>query len=295
MTYDKAAQLRGMLENGRQIKLVGAHTPVSARLVERHDFDGVWASGLEISTSHCVPDAGILTMTEMLEAARAMNEAISLPVVSDCDTGFGDTRNVVHMMHRYEAAGIAAVCIEDKQFPKLNSFLDGNQDLAPIDQFQEKIASAKAAQNSPTMMVIARIEAFIAGRDLKEALKRAHCYAEAGADAILIHSKQKTPDQVISFAEAWRSRLPLVVVPTTYYHTSDTELQRAGANVIIYANHVMRAAVKAMDETLTTLKASHSTACIEETIAPLSNLFELQNMTDVVTEPQPLLQAMKGA
>ena len=295
MSSDKAAQLREMLENGRLVKLVGAHTPVSARLVERHGFDGVWASGLEISTSHCVPDAGILTMTEMLEAARAMNEVIDLPVVSDCDTGFGDTRNVVHMMHRYEAAGIAAVCIEDKQFPKLNSFLEGSQDLAPIELFQEKIAAAKAAQTSPTMMVIARIEAFIAGRDLKEALKRAHSYADAGADAILIHSKEKKPDEVISFAKAWRSQLPLVVVPTTYYHTSDTELQSAGANAIIYANHVMRAAVKAMDDTLTILKASHSTACIEKSIAPLHELFELQHMSDVVSKTRPSLETIKGA
>ena len=282
----KSNDLRSMLESRPLVKLVGAHTAVSARLVERHGFDGIWASGLEISTSHCVPDAGVLTMTELLEVARSMNETVDLPIVADCDTGFGEIRNVEHMVHRYEAAGIAAVCIEDKQFPKLNSFIEGNQDLAPIELFQQKIAAAKSAQRSSAMMVIARIEAFIAGKDLKEALKRAHSYVDAGADAVLVHSKQRSPDQVIAFSRNWKGRAPLFVVPTTYYRTTDNELCQAGVNAIIYANHLMRASVKAMNDTLDALSHAPSTACIEDSIASLGELFELQKMSEIRRQEQ---------
>ena len=283
---EKSENLRDMFATNPLVKLVGAHTPLSARLVERYGFDGVWASGLEISTMNGVPDAGILTMTELLDVARAMNEAVSLPIIADCDTGFGDIRNVEHMVHRYEAAGIAAVCIEDKQFPKLNSFVEGNQDLAPIEIFQEKIGAAKAAQQSSSMMVIARIEAFIAGKGLDEALTRANRYLEAGADAILIHSKEKSPEQVITFAREWSGRAPLIVVPTTYYNVTDSELREAGVNAIIYANHVIRAAVRAMSDTLDKLSDAPSTACIEGSIATLGELFELQNMTRIVQPRQ---------
>jgi phosphoenolpyruvate phosphomutase len=282
MTHAKAARFRHLLGGQNLVRLAGAHNGISARLVERIGFDAIWASGFEISTSFGLPDAGILTMSELLEAARTMNEAVALPIVADCDTGFGETRNVEHMVHRYEAAGIAGVCIEDKQFPKLNSFVEADQELAPIHAFQEKISAAKAAQSTPDFVVIARIEAFIAGRALEEALARAHAYADAGADAILIHSKKKTPDQVFEFARTWKSRLPVVVVPTTYFRTPMLAFQAPGIKAVIYANHAMRAAVKAMAETLAAIHAHGSTECVESKIATVSDLFELQEMDRVV-------------
>jgi phosphoenolpyruvate phosphomutase len=117
-----------------------------------------------------------------------MNDAVSIPVVSDCDVGYGNSNNVMHMVRKYEAAGIAAVCIEDKRFPKVNSYIPGRQELAPIAEFVGKFLAAKNTQRTSDFMVIARVEALIAGWGQEEALKRAHTYAEAGADAIFIHS-----------------------------------------------------------------------------------------------------------
>jgi phosphoenolpyruvate phosphomutase len=186
------------------------------------------------------------------------------------------------MVHRYEAAGIAGVCIDDKQFPKLNSFVEGDQELAPITQFQAKISAAQEAQQKRDFVVIARIEAFIAGRGPDEALTRAHAYAHAGADAILIHSKKQSPDQIFEFARAWKARLPLVVVPTTYFRTQVRDFEAVGIKAVIYANHAMRAAVKAMTETLVAIHAHGSTECVEHRIAPVAELFELQDMNRVL-------------
>src|SRR5262249_4014668 len=282
MTRNKAALFRHLLASQHLVRLAGAHSGISAQLVQRNGFDAIWASGLEISTSYGVPDAGILTMSELLETARIMNETVALPIIADCDTGFGETRNVQHMVHRYEAAGIAGVCIEDKQFPKLNSFVDGDQELAPIQHFQGKLRAAKEAQATQDFLLIARTEAFIAGCGLDEALTRAHAYADAGADAILIHSKQRDSDQVFGFARAWKARLPLVVVPTTYFRTQVQDFEAVGIKAVIYANHAMRAAVKAMTETLAAIHTSGSTECVEHRIAPISELFELQQMNRVI-------------
>src|SRR6185503_10335128 len=138
-----------------------AHHGLGAKLIEKNGFDAVWASGLEISSSHAVPDANILTMTENLQAAAGMNEATSLPVICDCDTGYGNAQNVSHMVKKYEAAGIAAVVIEDKLFPKVNSFVPGRQELASVEEFMGKLEAAKHAQKNPDFMVIARVEALI--------------------------------------------------------------------------------------------------------------------------------------
>ena len=199
----KAKKLRELFIKEGVIRIVGAHDGLTAKLAELAGFDGVWASGFEISASHAVPDANILTMTQYLEAASTMNDAVSVPVVADCDTGYGNSSNVVHMVRKYEPAGIAAVTIEDKRFPKVNSYIPGRQELAPIAEFVGKILAAKNAQQTKEFMVIARVEALIAGWGQEEALRRAHAYVEAGADAILIHSKSSVPDEIVSFAKAW--------------------------------------------------------------------------------------------
>jgi phosphoenolpyruvate phosphomutase len=156
---NKAQKLRELFAAEDVIRIVGAHDGLSAKLVELNGFEGVWASGFEISASHAVPDADILTMTQYLEAASIMNDAVSIPVVADCDTGYGNSNNVIHMVRKYEAAGIAAVTIEDKKFPKVNSYIPGRQELAPIAEFVGKILAAKNAQQTKDFMVIARVEA----------------------------------------------------------------------------------------------------------------------------------------
>jgi len=275
----KAKRLRELFGGSRIIRVAGAHNGLTAKLVEQAGFDGVWASGLEISCSYLVPDAGILTMKEFLEAAIVMNEAVSIPVIADCDTGFGNSNNVIYMVKKYESAGIAGVVIEDKVFPKQNSLLSGGrQELASIGEFVGKIMAAKNAQQTGDFMVIARIEALIAGWGIKEALKRADAYVKAGADAILIHSKSNSPQEIINFLELWEKKAPIVVVPTTYYEITIQELKRLGVDVVIYANHGIRAAVKAIRETFRKILKDGTTKYVEKRIAPLSEIFELQGM-----------------
>lgn len=273
----KAEMLRKLFAEKDLIRVVGAHDGLGAKLIERNGFDAVWASGFEIATSHAVPDANILTMTQHLDAAEVINDATSLPVIADCDTGYGNSNNVIHMVKRYEAAGIAAVCIEDKKFPKVNSFIDGRQELAPVHEFVGKIMAAKNAQQNPAFMIIARIEALIAGWGEEEALNRAEAYVAAGADAILIHSKAKTPDEIVSFLEKWQNRAPVIIVPTKYPMLTEEKMRQLGVKVVIYANQGIRAAIKAMDSVFSLMHKQGITG-LDGKIAAMEEVFELQGM-----------------
>lgn len=288
--YRQAEQLREMFRQPGIICLAGAHNALGAKLAERAGFDGIWSSGLEISASYAVPDANILTMSEYLAAAQSMADAVEIPVVADCDTGYGNSNNVIHMVRKFEAAGVAAVCIEDKLFPKVNSFIPGRQELASIAEFTGKIMAAKNTQNNPAFMVIARVEALIAGRGQEEALKRAHAYAEASADAILIHSKSKSPQPIVDFIRAWDFGAPLVVVPTIYYTITAQELEELGIKMVIYANHGLRASVEAMLNVYHDILESGSTAGVEDHIAPLSLIFELQGMPQMKRDEEIYLR-----
>jgi phosphoenolpyruvate phosphomutase len=274
----KASLLRELFARPGIIRLVGAHNALGAQLAERAGFDGIWSSGLEISASHGVPDADILTMSEYLGAAASMADAVEIPIVADCDTGYGNSNNVIQMMRKFESAGIAAVCIEDKLFPKVNSFVPGRQELAPIAEFVGKIMAAKNAQRNADTMLIARVEALIAGLGQTEARKRARAYAEAGADAILIHHNTSSPQPIIDFARAWDLKVPLVVVPTTYYTITAQELNDLGIKMVIYANHGVRAGINAMLDVYAEILHTQSTASVEKRLAPMKLVFELQGM-----------------
>ncbi len=257
---------------------MGAHNGLGAKLIEKNRFDGVWASGLEISTSYALPDANILTMTENLQVASAINDATDLPIICDCDTGYGNASNVRHMVKKYEAAGIAAVVIEDKLFPKVNSFIPGRQELAPVEEFMGKIEAAKNAQVDPDFMVFARVEALIAGWGMEETLRRATAYAEAGADGLVIHSKASTPDEIYDFLGRFKGTLPVIVIPTTFYAVSAEELASHGIRMVIYANQGLRASIRAMDEVFEKIMETGSTAAVESGITSMREVFELQGM-----------------
>jgi phosphoenolpyruvate phosphomutase len=274
----KAAALRQRLEGPTIVRLVGAHDGLTAKLIHQAGFEGVWASGLAASASHGVPDASILTMTQLLDGAEVMNLAAPLPVVADGDTGFGDARNVAYAVQRYEARGIAGICIEDKRFPKINSFADAAQDLLPAAEFAGKIRAGKQAQAGPDFLLIARTEALIAGGELGEALERAHVYAEAGADAVVVHSKSVHPDQVLKFGAAWDLKVPLVAIPTTYPQVTEAELFDAGYRVVIYANQGVRAAVRSVRGALEELGRAGTASSLEHRLASMADVFALQGM-----------------
>tara|TARA_X000000950_G_scaffold259572_1_gene328065 strand:+ start:8031 stop:9668 length:1638 start_codon:yes stop_codon:yes gene_type:complete len=275
---NKSKILRNLFKK-KLIRIVGAHDGLSAKLIGESGFDGVWASGLEISASYGLPDANILTMSEYLERAIEMNEATSLPVIADCDTGYGNVNNVIHMVEKYEKAGIAAICIEDKLFPKVNSFIEGRQELADIEEFCGKIRAVKNTQKNPNFMIIARVEALIAGWGMKEALKRANAYSDSGADAILIHSKKKDNKEILEFCKKFKKKTPIVVVPTTYPKFNEKEMPKHGIKLVIYANHVLRSTIKAVSETLKILNKKGELSSIEKHIVPLAKVFDLQGMT----------------
>jgi phosphoenolpyruvate phosphomutase len=274
----KERNLNALLKKPGLIRLAGAHNALGAKLVERAGFDGVWSSGLEISASYGVPDAGILTMSEFLMAAQSMVSAVQIPVVADCDTGFGNSNNVIYAVQKFEAAGVAAICIEDKLFPKLNSFTPGLQELTSVAEFVGKIMAAKNAQRGNQFMVIARTEAFIAGCGQDEALRRAYAYAEAGADMILVHDRSNSPVSIINFIQAWDFCAPLAVIPTTYYTVTSRELEELGVKMVIYANQGLRASITAMTNSFAEILNSGSTSSIEDKIAPLSMVLELQGL-----------------
>lgn len=273
-----ARYLRSLFAGKGIVRAIGAHDALGARIGERAGFDAIWSSGLEVTASHGLPDADIMTMSELLAAAEWIASSVSIPVIADCDAGYGNAVNVANMVRRYEAAKIAAVCIEDKPFPKVNSFIPGRQRLLPIREFAAKLRAAKDAQTDPDFMVIARIEALVAGLGLDEALQRGHAYADAGADAVLIHAKSASPQPVLDFLAEWRRPTPVVVVPTTYFDITADDLHKAGAKLVIYANHGLRASVRAVSETLQEIYRMGGTFTVEDRIASLATIFDLQGV-----------------
>jgi phosphonopyruvate hydrolase len=280
---NKAHKLRKLLTTNKLTKIVGAHNGLSAKLAERAGFDGVWASGLEISASYGIPDASLISMNQFLEAARSMNEVIDIPIVADCDTGYGNAMNVMYMVKRYEEAGIAAVSIEEKKFPKDNSLLaGGRQELLRVEEFEGKLEAAKSAQKNPDFMVIARVEALIAGWGQEEAQMRAHRYAEAGADAILIHSKSSDPGEVLEFINNWDLDVPLVLVPTNYPTLKEKDVEElCKVKLVIYANHGLRAAIKAMEDVFSKIKNDGGIYDLNEFMDPVSHVFEIQGVQEL--------------
>lgn len=277
---EKRRQLRAGLTGSSAMTMVGAHDALSALLIERYGFDAIWVSGLGVSTmAHALPDLNLITMTEALEAAVRINEATKLPVVADCDNGFGGLGNVVRTVQEYERAGIAGVCIEDNLFPKRNSLYQGKavRELIPAEEQARRIRAAKAAQESDSFVFIARIEALIAGYGVEDACCRADAYAEAGADAILIHSRDRSLAEIRGFMSRWSGvgRVPLVAVPTLFPDYTVDELHELGFQLVILANHPMRAAVAAMEQTLETLAHERKAAAVDPSIVSVDHIFDL--------------------
>ena len=277
---DKLAGMRDLLNRPGVAEGVGAGDALCAKLIERAGFDFIWSSSLCVSASFAVPDANLISMSQYCEAARSMNEVVSIPVIADCDTGYGNANNVIYAVKKFEEAGIAGMSIEDKKFPKDNSLLEeGRQELAPVEEFAGKIKAAKDHQRNNAFVVIARVEALIAGWGQAEAMKRSLRYAEAGADGILIHSKQKEPDEILEFIRNWDHPTPLVLVPTNYPSLTLREVEKLKkVKLFIYANQPMRASVKAQEALLEEIKRSGGIHTIDSMMIPVGHIFDLQGV-----------------
>jgi len=271
----KARALRELLARPGLVAAVGAHDALSARLIEAAGFPVVWSSSFTVSAAHrAMPDVNLLTMTETLDAARHIDRAVGIPVIADCDNGYGNAVNLVRTVEEYERAGIAGLCIEDNVFPKKCSLYPGmRRELATIEEHAGKIRAAKRAQRDPATVVIARTEALIAGWGMAEALRRAHAYAEAGADMILMHSKAPTAAEILEFMRRWDGRAPIVVVPTLYPSVTWEELEGAGVKLVIWANQVLRGAVRGVQETLAVLARERRLDALAPHIVPLEEIY----------------------
>lgn len=278
----KATLFRKLLQSKKLEFICEAHNGLSAKVVEEAGFQGLWGSSLTISASMGVRDNNEASWTQILEVIDFMNDATAIPLLLDADTGYGNFNNMRRLVKKLEQRDVAAVCIEDKLFPKTNSFIKGEtQPLADIDEFCGKIKAAKDTQLDSNFSVIARTEAFITGLGLGEALKRADAYHSAGADGILIHSKIAKPDQVLSFKKEWGERCPVIIVPTKYYTTPTEVFRKAGFSIVIWANMILRSAIQEMKAIATQLAKEESLLNIEDNIAPLAEVFRLQGADEL--------------
>ncbi len=277
---EKAGSFRKLLRDKDLALCVGARDPLEAVLIEEAGFDLIWSSGFAISASYAVPDASLITMKQFLDTARSINEATRIPVIADCDTGFGNAINVIYTVKLYEEAGIAAICIEDKKFPKDTSLLaGGRQELLSVKEFVGKIRAAVENKKAPEFAVIARTEALIAGWGHDEALDRAHRYAEAGADCILVHSKSKSPDEIVEFVNRWDNPAPLVIIPTNYPSLTEDAVRKLGkVKIVIYANQVLRAAVRNSELLLQEIRRAGGIHTVDAMMVPVTHIFELQQV-----------------
>lgn len=281
-TVSRATRLRDLLTSSETCILMEAHNGLSAKLAQEAGFEALWASGLAISSALGVRDSNEASWTQVLEVLEFMSDATSIPILLDGDTGYGNFNNVTRLVRKLEERGIAGVCLEDKLFPKTNSFLDGDkQALAGVDEFCGKLRAAKDCQRNPDFVVVARTEAFIAGWGLSEAMLRATAYARNGADLILVHSKRSDSNEIMAFMDEWKLDVPIIIVPTKYPTEPIASFREKGIHNFIFANQGMRTVITALQTNLRKLHESEDLMSIEKEIAPVDEIFRLQNVGEL--------------
>lgn len=280
--------LRRLIHAKSIVRILEAHDGLCGLIIENLEiqkgdklevFDGMWSSSLTDSTSKGKPDIEAVDLTTRLQDLNNILECTTKPIIFDGDTG-GKIEHFVFTVRTLERHGISAVIIEDKVGLKKNSLFgtDAVQVQDTIENFSHKIKAGKEAQVTKDFMIIARIESLIAGKPMSDALERAYAYVEAGADGIMIHSKNKSGEDIKKFCQKFRQRyvhIPIVVVPTTYDHVYESELLEWGVNVVIYANHMLRAAYPAMMKVASTILENERAEEVRELCMPIKEILEL--------------------
>lgn len=281
-------RLRRLLENKPIVRGIEVHNGITGLIVEhvsvkrdnkKEEFDFMWLSSLTDSTARGKPDTELVDSTTRLTTIHDVLEVSTKPLVYDGDTG-GQTEHFPYMVRTLERLGVSAVIIEDKQGLKKNSLFGTavKQEMADPKAFAEKIKAGKKAQVTSDFMIIARLESMIAGKGVKDALKRAQMYIDAGADGIMVHSKEKDPKEVLEFCRGYKKlkkRVPLVAVPSTYHTITEDELKKAGVSIVIYANHLLRSAYPAMLKTAETILNHGRATEAQELCMPISEILTL--------------------
>src|SRR3989344_1850067 len=266
--------IRRTLDAKPLVRILEVHNGLTGKIIERikinkdgkiQEFDGMWLSSLTDSVAKGKPDTGIVDFTSRLNTINEVFDVTTKPLIMDGDNG-GPIEHFGSMVKTLERLGVSGIIIEDKTGAKRNSLYgtDAAQAQDSAENFCEKISVGKKAQITDDFMIIARIESLILKKGMKDALARARAYIKAGADGIMIHSKEKEHSEVLSFCKAYRkfaNRVPLVAVPTTYSHITEEELARAGVRMVIYANHLLRSSYPAMVRTAEVILAN--SRCLE--------------------------------
>ena len=278
----KAQLLKKELNSKELSFLMEAHNGLTAKIVEDSGFKGIWASGLSVATALGVRDSNEASWTQILDVLEFMSDATSIPILVDGDTGYGNFNNFRRLVSKLCQRKIAGVCIEDKQYPKTNSFVKEYQKLADIDEFCGKIKAGKDTQEDENFSIIARVEALIAGWGIGEAIKRANAYYESGADAILIHSSKKNANEILKFKKEWDNRCPVIIIPTTYHQTPTKIFRKAGISAVIWANQSLRASIKAIQEVTNHLYKNENLKGIEKKISSLNEVFEIAGNNELL-------------
>lgn len=281
-------RLRRLIAAKPIVRIMEAHDGLCGLIIEnaevdtngKHNtFDGMWSSSLTDSTSKGKPDIEAVDLTTRLQDLNNILECTTKPIIFDGDTG-GKIEHFVFTVRTLERHGISAIIIEDKVGLKKNSLFgtDAIQTQDTIEHFCQKIRAGKNAQVTKDFMIIARIESLIAGKSVDDALERAAAYVAAGADGIMIHSKNKSGEDIKEFCLRFREvhpKVPVVVVPTTYNHIYEKELHEWGVNVVIYANHMLRAAYPAMKKTAETILENERSLEVNDLCMPIKEILEL--------------------
>ena len=281
-------KLRRLLQLKPLVRIMEVHNGLTGRIVETtkiidgdklKEFDGMWQSSLTDSTSKGKPDIELVDMTSRTQTIDQIFEVTTKPMVVDGDSG-GLTEHFVYVVKTLERLGVSAVIIEDKIGSKRNSLFgtEVEQQQDTIENFCKKILSGKRSQVNDDFMIIARIESLILKKGMEDALKRANAYIESGADGIMIHSKEKSSKEILDFCEEYKkfeNIVPLVAVPTTYNSISEEELIKAGVNVVIYANHLLRSAYPAMVNTAKTILYKERSLETDKYCHPIKDILTL--------------------
>lgn len=281
--------LRDLIESDNLTFLMEAHDALSAAVAERAGFKGLWASGLSMASALGFRDANEASWSQLVDVVERMADATDIPILVDGDSGFGNFNNARLAALKLSQRGAAGICLEDKGFPKMNSFVGDRHPLAEITEFCGRLKAVKDTVPEREFVLVARIEALIAGHGQGEALARAHAYADVGADAILIHSRQSVAEEILDFARVWQNRLPVVIVPTKYHRTPVSAYREAGISTVIWANHNMRASVAAMRAVCGRILAEESISGIESEVASLDEVFGLLNYTELASAEERYL------
>jgi len=259
-------KLRRLLNAKPIVRVIEAHNGLTGLIAEHskvkkdskeNEFDAMWISSLTESTAKGKPDIELPDLSSRISVLQDILEATTKPIIYDGDTG-GQTEHFTFLVRTLERLGVSAVIIEDKTGLKKNSLFgtEVSQVQEDIDKFSYKISEGKKAQVTQDFMIIARIESLIAGKGVSDALLRAKAYIDAGADGIMIHSKEKDPKEIFDFCKEYskfEKKVPLVVIPSTFSHVKEDELKKAGVNIVIYANQLLRSAYPAMKKTAETI------------------------------------------